>query len=277
MEKIQQAIERARQQRASLASPAAAATATAPRPSDHRPEPAAGPWLEQVSTVRLDPRHLSRHRIVAASADDPRADIFRSLRTQLLLRLKTLGGHSVAIVSARDGEGKTFVACNLALSLTRQAEVPVVLVDMDFRRPTVHSTLGLDVAVGFSDVIEGDATLEKAVRRVEGTQLHVLPQPRRHPLASELVASNRARDLLREIAQSVGHGYVVIDCPPLLLTDEPLVVQGHVDGCLLVVEQGRTGRHAVEQAAELLDETKYLGSVVNKGDAGDTGTYYGYR
>jgi Mrp family chromosome partitioning ATPase len=79
--------------------------------------------------------------------------------------------------------------------------------------------------------------------------------------------------LLSEVPSSK----LVIDCPPLLMTDEPLVVQGYVDGCLLVVEQGRTSRDELQRATEYLDETKYLGSVLNRVEDSEASTYYGYR
>ena len=278
MEKIQQAIERARQQRASVAGRASAATAA---PSTQA-APAAMPGglestLEAARVFRPSPRHLREHRLLAGATDDPRSDVFRKLRTQAMLRLQALGGRSIAVVSARDGEGKTLVACNLALGIAQQTSAPTFLLDMDFRRPTIHKAFGFEPEQSLADVIEGQATLEDVVVRIGETQLFVLAQARNSEHASELVASNAARTLVQNLARGMPSAKLVIDCPPLLLTDEPLVVQGYVDGCLLVVEQGRTSRDDVERAAEYLDEAKYLGSVLNRVVESEGSTYYGYR
>jgi capsular exopolysaccharide synthesis family protein len=278
VEKIQQAIERARQQRASLgaqaAAPAAARSATAAAPP-----PAAGlvAALESARVVRPAAQHLRDHRIIAGATDDARSDVFRKLRTQAMLRLQAVGGRSIAVLSARDGEGKTLVACNLALGIAQQTGTPTFLVDMDLRRPSVHKAFGFEPEISLTDVLEGTAALEDAVVRIDDSQLYVLPQGRKSEHASEVVASQTARALIRDLADGVPSAKLVVDCPPLLLTDEPLVVQGYVDGCLLVVEQGRTSRDDVERAAEYLDETKYLGSVLNRVVESESRTYYGYR
>ena len=269
MEKIQQAIERARQQRGQI--PKTQTVDTAHAPSGLQA------ILEAATTVSLDKRHLLDHRVLAGSSSDPRSDVFRKLRTQTTLRLQALEGRSVAVVSARDGEGKTLVACNLAYGMALQTQTPTFLLDMDFRRPSVHRTLGIEPRASLADVLEGHADLADALVRVDGTQLYVLPQARRNEHASEIVGSGGARSLVRELLAGAPTAKLVIDCPPLLLTDETLVVQSYVDGCLLVVEQGRTSRDDLQQATEHLDETKYLGSVLNRAAAEDSHSYYGYR
>lgn len=278
MEKIQQAIERARQQRASVAGRAPAATAA---PSTQAAPTAVAGALEhilhRVRVIHPSAQHLRDHRVLAGATDDPRSDVFRKLRTQAMLRLQALGGRSIAVVSARDGEGKTLVACNLALGIAYQTSAPTFLLDMDFRRPTVHKAFGFEPERSLAEVVEGQATLEDVCVRIGESQLFVLPQGRKSEHASELVASNAARTLLQDLLRGVPSAKLVVDCPPLLLTDEPLVVQGYVDGCLLVVEQGRTSRDDVERAAEYLDETKYLGSVLNRVVESESSTYYGYR
>jgi capsular exopolysaccharide synthesis family protein len=278
VEKIQQAIERARQQRASVAgrTPAAAAP-HAPQGSPAAPAGGLEAALQGVRVFRPSPQHLLDQRVLAGVNDDPRSDVFRKLRTQAMLRLQALNGRSIAVVSARDGEGKTLVACNLALGIAHQTGAPTFLLDMDFRRPSVHKSFGFEPEHSLADAIEGHVDLEDVVVRIGESQLYVLPQGRKNQHASELVGSQAARMLLQTLANGVPSAKLIVDCPPLLLTDEPLVIQGYVDGCLLVVEQGRTARDDVERATEYLDETKYLGSVLNRVVESEGSTYYGYR
>lgn len=276
MEKIQQAIERARQQRASL-SAATAAPPGAPPASPAGVADGVAAALQRARVVEPPRQVLRENRILAAATDDARSDVFRKLRTQAMLRLQALGGRSIAVVSARDGEGKTLVACNLAFGIAHQTAAPTFLLDMDFRRPSVHRAFGFEPEVSLTDVIEGRATLDEVVVRIADSQLYLLPQARKNEHASEIVASQAARALIQSLVNGVPSAKLVIDCPPLLLTDEPLVVQGYVDGCLLVVEQGRTSRDDVERSAEYLDEAKYLGSVLNRVVESEGSTYYGYR
>ena len=205
MEKIQQAIERAREQRAATGAPlATAAVATGATTGG---APSLGEVLSRVRAVRPLPEHLRKHRIIAGVDDDPRSDVFRRLRTQALLRLQALGGRSIAVVSARDGEGKTLVACNLALGIARQTGAPTFLIDMDFRRPTVHAALGFEPEHSLADLIEGRATLEDVAVRLDDGQLFVLPQGRKSVHASELVASSGARGLVQTLLK-IGRAHV---------------------------------------------------------------------
>lgn len=272
MEKIQQAIERARQQRdGRIGTPAATAATT----GLDRQRPGAID-LDAAPRFVVDAARARATRLVVMQPDAPHGDLFRMLRTQLLQRMRTLGARSIAVFSARDGEGKTLVACNLAASLARQSAGPVFLVDFDFRRPTVHDVFGLKVERGVSAVIEGSASIADVMQRCEGLPLYVLPQGRKHPAASELIAAPEARGLVQTLTSSFPDSVVVADCSPLLLTDEPLSVQQIVDSCLLVVQQGRTRRDEVQRAAELIDEAKYVGSVMNQVRESDLEQSYGY-
>lgn len=267
MEKIQQAIARARQERNTRVRQVAAPVAF---------EGSLAVDLEACPRFTLDRADALRHRLVAAVPDDPRGDLFRMLRTQLRQRLGVIGGRSVAVFSARDGEGKTMVASNLALSLARQDEAPVFLLDFDFRRPSVHSVFGLEVGQGLSAFIEGRAPLVDVMHRMADLPLYVLPQGRPHPAASELIAAAPTRALLEALRDQSTGSTIVVDCSPLLLTDEPLTVQQMVDASLLVVQQNRTRRADVQRASELIDEAKYVGSVMNHVDESDLAEAYGY-
>lgn len=269
MEKIQQAIERARQQRTGRPS-------AAPTDRVALDEHAARLDLQTLPVFTVDPRRAQTTHLVTMSADAGHADLFRMLRTQLVQRMRVLGARSVAVLSPRNGEGKTLTACNLAVSMARQGTGPVFLLDFDFRRPTVHEVFGLEVLRGISSVIEGTTAVDQVLQRCGDLPLYVAPQGRPHPGASELVAAKSTAALLRELEESHADSIVVVDSPPLLLTDEPLTLQQMVGACLLVVQQGRTKREDVQRAAELIDETKYVGSVMNRVRESDLNDGYGY-
>lgn len=274
MEKIQQAIERAREMRSTgtTAPPGAAARSAHPSAS-----PAGGGSVfAQASTVPLDERRARNELLIAASGEDPRHDVFRMLRTQVLRRLQTLGGRRVAVVSARDNEGKTFVACNLAMSLARRGHGKVVLIDADLRQPSVYQRFGLKGKNDLSDVIEGHCDLGEALVSPGIENLYVLPQGHKAPHASELIGSAAMMQAMHQLHNDPEQPILVFDCSPLLQTDEPLSLLDFVDGYLIVVQEGRTQRTQLAHVSEMIGQEKYLGTVMNNARFIEATKYYGY-
>src|SRR5262245_31657465 len=166
MELIRQAVERAK---------ASAGATTEPRtpigaPQKLRPAPALSPELPRrpsasiasasdlsfrTKEAELDRRHLEAHRIIAHNVADPRSRSFDMLRTQVLQSMDRQGWQFLAITSPTAGCGKTVTSINLALSIARQSERSVLLVDMDLPRPQVANYLGLECQQGLLDVLEG--------------------------------------------------------------------------------------------------------------------------
>ena len=289
MEKIQQALERARRARTAVFRTrfddgrSGDGVVVDDGPFDRRPPAAVGDTGElridyrRTGVVEADPRVLQRNRIVAAGqGDDFASEAFRILRTQVLARLEARRGNTVAVCGAGQGEGKTLVAANLAVSLARQLTLSALLVDLDFRNPSVHRCFGLSPALGLSDYLEGRAPLEACLVNPGIERLVLLPQPVRVPESSELLASPRMAALARELKARYRDRVVVYDCSPLLMTNDPLIVMDYADGCLLVVQEGRTRRAEVVRAAELVGEERFLGTVLNNARWAPASAYYYY-
>ena len=279
MEKIQQALERARQARTGAA-------ALRARPGGGRPaRPVAADGggngelrieYRETRVIAAAPQVLRRSRIVAGQNDDSALEAFRILRTQVLTRLEARGGNAVAVCGAGQGEGKTLVAMNLAVSLARQLHRSALLVDLDFHKPSIHRCFGLSPALGLSDYLEGRAPLEACLVNPGIERLVLLPQTTRVQNSSELLASPRMAALARELKARYRDRVIVYDCPPLLATNDPLVIMDHADGCLLVVQEGRTRRADVMRAAELVGEERFLGTVLNNARWASASGYYYY-
>jgi capsular exopolysaccharide synthesis family protein len=162
------------------------------------------------------------------------------------------------------GEGKTTAALNLALVTSMSLDRRVLLVDCDLRRPKVHVALGLRPECGLAEVLAGDATLERAVMKVDGTNLDVLPVRGTPSNPSELLGSERMRALVEELAHS--YDQVIFDTPPTLAMPDAKTVSELVDGLVFVVRADETPQDDVTAALDILDRRRILGVVLNGTD-----------
>jgi non-specific protein-tyrosine kinase len=214
-------------------------------------------------------RGVGRRPLVAGSgADSPAAEAFRSLRTVLQF---ADGGHlpaSLAITSAVAGEGKSTVACNLAVTLA-EAGWRVVLVDADLRTSRAAGYLGADGPVGLSDVLRGTARMDDALRECGPGALSVLPGGPVPPNPSELLASEEMLWVLGELRSRAD--IVLVDTPALLPVTDAAILAKACAGTVLVTRYGRTRREQVVRAVEQLRavDVTLLGAVLNGVPAGE--------
>ncbi|HHJ80122.1 MAG TPA: polysaccharide biosynthesis tyrosine autokinase [Candidatus Tenderia electrophaga] len=184
----------------------------------------------------------------------------------------------IMITSARPGEGKTFSSINLAMSIAKERDKTVLLVDADVARPSVSRTLGLTPKLpGLVDYLVDDSlALSDLLLKTNVPNLRVLPAGRSHIHSTELLSSDAMRQLVTELSQRYSDRVVIIDSPPLLATTEAAVLASLVGQVVMVVESEKTGRQEVKDALALLDQSKLIGLVLNKARPVFTSDYYGY-
>lgn len=208
----------------------------------------------------------------------PTAEALRTLRTNLRFVSVDHPPRSMVITSANPGEGKSTVTANLARVLA-QAGQKVVLIDADLRRPTQAKRFGLDTTVGLTQVLSGDAHVDDAIQPTGVPGLSVLGAGRVPPNPSELVGSQRMRQLIEALA---AEHMVLIDAPPILPVTDAGLLTAASDGAVLIIKVGKTRKEEVRQSMRLLSRVnaRLLGSVMNMTPKGAVGaaTYgYGYR
>jgi protein-tyrosine kinase len=230
-----------------------------------RPAGEAGRPHARPTSVRIDRSVLDDRPIVMPGDPGPAAHAFRMLRTQLLQRVRLHRARAVGIVSAADGEGKTVTAVNLALSLAVEPNQNVLLVDLDLRRPSVASTLKLPIERGLESWFAGGAnTIEEITYAVEGfLRLSIVPTLIPVAASSEALAGSRAQAMLGELKTCEANRLVLLDLPPLLLTDDFMTIAAHLDGVVIVAREGRTKREDLTRLAEMLGPVRVLGTVLN--------------
>jgi len=193
----------------------------------------------------------------------PAAEAFRSLRTAVKFLSLERQVRVVQVTSPSPGEGKTFVAVNLAIAFAQAGE-RVVVVGADLRRPRLEQLLDVPLTPGLTGVLIGDVTLPQAIQSVAAVpNLSVLPAGSPPPNPSELLSGERARRLVDVLGQT--YDMVVIDCPPVLPVTDSLVVARMVDTSLLVASAHKTSKRALTRAVELLRQVDapLAGTVLN--------------
>lgn len=219
-----------------------------------------------------DANTFNKRRIALLQPDSFVAEQFRSLRARLDALAAERPVRTIGVTSSMPEEGKTTTAVNLAIVSSMSLGRRVLLVDCDMRRPKVHTALGLRPECGLAEILAGEGTLERAVMKVEGTNLEVLPVRSTPSNPSELLASDRMRALVQELAGS--YDQVIFDTPPTLAIPDAKIMSELVDGLVFVVRANATPREDVASALDVLDRRRVLGLVLN--DVAAEPERYGY-
>lgn len=227
-------------------------------------------------TVQLDWAHLESNRIIGHDISDRRSSAFDMLRTQVLQEMESKGWRLLAITSPTAGCGKTLTACNLALSIARLPERPVLLLDLDLRRPNVAASLGLKGKFGLLGTLRGNVPLREAIIRagIDRYRLEVLIAEQSVPNASEWLASRSMKALLQTIRRDFPSHVVILDTPPMLATDDFLTLLPEIDCVLLVGAVGMSTVSDIEHCKRHLQSANIIRMVLNKVREGNR-PYYG--
>jgi protein-tyrosine kinase len=276
MDRIQRALDLAKVQVQRTAAP----PAPAPAPEDSRAERIAlnrefalGS-VESVTRLPVDWVALKEQRVISTHDPQPAGHAYRMLRTQILQRARAHGLGTLGVVSAINGEGKTLTAINLALSLAAEPNQTVMLLDLDLRRPAVARTLGLPIQRGLESWFGGDEPTKNVCYGIEGIErFFVLPTLTPMSGSSEILAGLATRRLFNELKGRDPGRLLIVDLPPILLSDDALMVAPLLDGVVLVVNERRTRREDVVRTVELLGNTRIVGTVLNRSSQAEHRAY----
>jgi protein-tyrosine kinase len=184
---------------------------------------------------------------------------------------------SIMVTSPLAGDGKTFTSVNLALSLAREHDYSVLLVDGDVAKPHISKAFGAGDDFGLLDVLaDASRPIESVVMPTSIAGLSLLPVGRRSDAATELLASARMRAVVERLEQLDPQLLVVVDSPPILLTSEARVLASLFGQVVLVVRAGITPQHAVTEAIRAMGEAPNIRLVLNEAVHAAADDYYGY-
>jgi capsular exopolysaccharide synthesis family protein len=202
------------------------------------------------------------------------AEAYRAVRTSILLSAASRPPKIILVTSGQPGEGKTTTVVNTAVSLT-QLGASVLLIDCDLRKPMIHKLFGIDHAQGLSTYLSRDVRIERVVHNAQIPNLSLLPCGPIPPNPSELISSEKMKNLLQIMSERYDH--ILIDSPPLMNVSDSVILASMVDGVILVVHGGKSPRAVAQRARQDLVNVgaKIFGVVLNNVDLRREG-YEGY-
>lgn len=259
------------------------ATALAePAPVQHPPVLAPAVPLHERSTfdtLQYDIRTCSERHIVLPGTDEQMqqmaAPSYRILRARILQRCRTNGWWKIALTSPGPGEGKSTTALNLAVSIAREGNCDVFLLDLDLRNPSICRYLGVSPKVELSEFFNGQSEERDVFFGIGMDRLAIAGSVVGNPHASELLATNCLERLLGYIRSISSNPLVLIDLPPVVNTDDALVIAPRVDAAVLVVSEGITRRDSLDRAIGLLADFNIAGVILNRTNQSVGSEYYG--
>lgn len=213
---------------------------------------------------------------------------FRIIKRQLLLSAKGNSrqgplphGERILICSAHPDEGKTFCALNLALSIAAEKDNEVLLVDADFAKPSILSSLGLEGNKGLMDALaDPELPVESCIIRTDIPGLSILPAGDQTNADTEYLASSRTAQVLNRLTQHNPNRIVIFDSPPALSASPASVLATYVGQVLMVVKADETTETALRDALSLLAGCDHIQLLLNGTKFSPTGrrfgSYYGY-
>lgn len=206
----------------------------------------------------------------------------RRIKWPLLAAIGGRGGvaparnNIIQVTSALPAEGKTFTSLNLALSIAKDRELRVILVDGDVARPGLTPTLGLQEYRGLNDVLDNQSLdVSEVTYQTTVPGLFFVPAGTWHDQSPEFFAGARMQQVLESLSQRAGQGVVIFDSPPLLATNEAQVASRYAGQVLLVVRADHTEQRAVLDAIALVEKSTPVSAVLNRVEASALSKYYG--
>ncbi|VYT79934.1 polysaccharide biosynthesis tyrosine autokinase [Clostridium tertium] len=200
------------------------------------------------------------------------AESFRTLKTNIQYSSLDKKYKVIVITSSKPGEGKTFVASNLAITLA-QGGKKVILMDCDFRSPSIHKKFKYSNITGLSELLLDKENFNISERKYND-DLVVITSGRMPPNPSETLASERMSELLEELKEE--YDYIILDTPPLLFVSDPQVIATKADGTILVVRADKTKKYEIKESYRILKNinANIIGMVLN-GSKIKSKKYYG--
>jgi protein-tyrosine kinase len=256
MERIKEAVKRAKLQRETMAgqtplSPAAATRSAKP---------------EQAIVLPTDPAVLEANRIIAARTGNAQVASFDMLRTKVLQDMDRRGWQVLVVTSPTPECGKTVTAINLALSISRQPERFVFLIDLDLRKPRIAQYLGVTPRHGLAEAVSGSVHLEDALFQIDiaSTQLAIIGNKKSTNAPTEAIVSRQMNDIMAMLRSYSPRPTIIVDMPPVLGSDDVLAFLPQADCCILAVAEGISTLREIESSEKLLATTNMLGTVLTK-------------
>ena len=270
MEKLQEAIEKARAKRQAVTSSGARA-----KRGEAAGTSVSDAWAA-LTPYQPNERKLIRNRIVTYNASH-QANAFDIMRTKAILQMRKNNWRRLAITAPHAACGKTTLSCNIALGLSRQPDIRAHLFEFDLRRPNMARMLGHRPENDIRSVLTGATDFaDQAIRVRENVAISMARQPTSDP--TRYMLSQKTEDCLSELEKRYETDVMIFDMPPLLVSDDARAFLSKVDCVMLVARAEKTTVHEIDVCErEIADQSNMLGVVLNQCRFADGSAGYGYE
>jgi len=204
------------------------------------------------------------------------ADLFKVLRGKILFPVSGTPPRSILVTSAAPGDGKSFIASNLAVNMAQNIDETVLLVDCDLRRPCIHKNFGFKHVKGLSEHLSNHTELSSLLLKTVVDKLTLLPAGKPPDNPSEILSSIKMAGLIDDLKSRYNDRFLIIDSPPTLLAPETLAIAKRVDGIIVVIKHGSTPVDMVDELINNIGKEKIIGAVINQYDM-PSPRYYRYK
>ena len=235
---------------------------TSPKKKNVRFFPFSNPLKKEKKEVRQRPQ-TSKSLFPIQDPHSMAAEQYRILRARILSFGKLKNMRTILVTSCLPEEGKSTVSSNLAICIANGINEHALLIDCDLRRPTIHSIFGLNRNAGLSNYLNDDISLPQTLNKTEVKKLTIIPAGTPPGNPSELLSSQKMKDLIEEVKTRYDNRYIIFDSTPVHQTPDPTFLAQHIDGIILVVKAGKTNREIIIKTVESIGREKILGVVFN--------------
>jgi len=249
----------------------------------HAPQQQKHAVRNKNEVIQLDKAYLKENGFLTKDdLNTKKAEEYRVIKRALLNNAWGKGavsvekGNIITVLSALPGEGKTFTAINLAISLAMERNSTVLLIDSDVTKPSVSKIFKVRKNLGLLDILENESLdIGDAICKTSIPKLNFIPAGKLNDHAAELLASNRMGEFIDEISKRYHDRIILFDAPPILATSHSTILAQLAGQIVLVVESGATLQDKVVEALSFIERDKVIGLVLNKSRRMFTMDYYG--
>lgn len=234
--------------------------------------------LRRSSSIEPIERFDSPARgVFGFNSRDRRSRPFNLLRAQVIKMMRANDWKIIGVTSATPRVGKSFMASNLAASLSRIPGTKTMLFDLDLRRGSIAGKFSIPEGPGINSFLAGDIdTLDPVAYDIANTGLTIFPSYPTDDSSAELLAGGRLRTLVQAMRALPGNVICICDLPPAFANDDTSIVMREIDAYMFIVEEGKTTAHQVRDAIELLKPAPCMGTILNRYRGGIGGDDYGF-
>ena len=217
----------------------------------------------RTKVIKLSEEDLKKNRIITIDEKNPLTDQFKVLRTNILNKTRSEGKRTIQISGFGIKEGKSIIASNLAIAMAKETRQTTLLVDLDFRDPSIHKLFCLGDVKGLKDYFENNTPLEELFINPGIPKFTILPAGGKIIGAPEILGSPKMETLIKELRERYPDRYIIFDTPAMGICPDPLIVSEYMDAILLVARAGVTDEDTVKSVMKVVPQEKLLGIVLN--------------